>query len=124
VELTKNWYIRKIRPKPPVEKTVERPPGATIGAGVTEASCPISVMSTACSAHGSEVQYPASADVNFTCEGGAEMDSGINESSDPFAVMRNADFDMEQFFDMAGGIWGDESYDSYSDMIFGSGASF
>jgi hypothetical protein len=36
--------------------------------------------------------------------------------------MRSADFDMGQFFDMAGSIWGEDSYNSYAGMSFGGGA--
>ncbi|EUC38023.1 hypothetical protein COCCADRAFT_32906 [Bipolaris zeicola 26-R-13] len=124
MDLTKTWYIRKIRPKAPMQKPMQSPLRATTETGTAEASCPISAMSTVCPMHGSEAQYPALADANFTCEGSAEMDGAPNGSSDPFALMRSADFDIEQFFDMAGGIWGDQCYDSYSDMAFGSGASF
>lgn len=124
MDLTKNWYIRKIRPKAPIQKPVQPPQRTTTETGTAEASYPLSVMSSACPMHASEAQYPALADANFTCEGSAEMDGTANGSSDPFALMRSADFDIEQFFDMAGGIWGDQCYDSYSDMAFGSGASF
>ncbi|KAG9186228.1 hypothetical protein G6011_02784 [Alternaria panax] len=45
-------------------------------------------------------------------------------SGDPFAFMRSADFDMGQFFDMAGSIWGEESYNNYTGMAYGGGAPF
>ncbi|EUC49616.1 hypothetical protein COCMIDRAFT_33041 [Bipolaris oryzae ATCC 44560] len=124
MDLTKNWYTHKIRPKAPLQKPMQPPQRVTTETGTAEASCPIFVMSTACPMHGSEAQYPALADVDFTCEGSAEMDGAASGSSDPFALMRSADFDIEQLFDMPGGIWGDQCYESYSDMAFGSGASF
>lgn len=47
-----------------------------------------------------------------------DMSAGVASEGehDPFAFMKSADFDMEQFFDM--GIWGDEAYQG---MGFGGG---
>lgn len=44
------------------------------------------------------------------------LEARAGEESDPFALMKSAEFDMEQLFDM--GIWGDEAYSS---MGFGGG---
>jgi hypothetical protein len=53
------------------------------------------------------------------------MDQGTSSQThaagqDPFAFMRNMDFDMDQFLDM--GIWGSESYDGMG--FGGSGMQF
>jgi hypothetical protein len=49
----------------------------------------------------------------------AGMSMGAEDDGDPFAYMKDLDFDMEQFFDM--GIWGDETY---TGMGFGGGMAF
>jgi hypothetical protein len=59
---------------------------------------------------------------NYMEDFNMDMPPEAEVSSDPFALMRSAEFDMSQFFDMAGGIWGDDSYNSYAGMAFGSGA--
>ncbi|USP75075.1 hypothetical protein yc1106_02349 [Curvularia clavata] len=118
VDLTKNWYLRKIQAQARMQKNME--PRSELPAGV----CPISAMSTASSTQGSEGQRSALPAVDFVCEASGGIDDDINEGNDPFALMKNADFDLEQFFDMAGGIWGDQSYNSYSDMNFGNNGSF
>ena len=53
-----------------------------------------------------------------------EMPPDTEANGEPFALMRSADFDMGQFFDMAGSIWGEDSYNSYAGMSFGGGGQF
>lgn len=119
VDLTKNWYLRKIQAQVRMQKATE-PRSVPTGSGMSETLCPISAMSTANSTQGSEAQCSASFAVDYLCEASEGIVGDINESNDPFALMKNADFDLEQFFDVAGGIWGDQSYNNYSDMTFGS----
>lgn len=123
IDLTKDWYIRKIRPPLPIQTPPETTHGVAAGPSISDASCPISGPSTDSSAHQTGDQFNAFADMDFMAEAGTEPDTNSN-NSDPFAIMKGADFDMEQFFDMAGGIWGDQSYNSYSDMAFGGSATF
>ncbi|KNG46357.1 hypothetical protein TW65_86995 [Stemphylium lycopersici] len=123
IDLTKDWYVRKIRPPLPIQTPPETTHGVAAGPSISDASCPISGPSTDSSAHQTGDQFNAFADMDFMAEAGTEPDTNSN-NSDPFAIMKGADFDMEQFFDMAGGIWGDQSYNSYSDMAFGGSATF
>lgn len=124
MDLTKNWYLRKTQGKAPSHKVMEPSPGTSNGTGMTKASCPMSAVTTAFSTQGSEEPCPAFPDVDLSCEVSQAIDSDVDPSSDPFALIKSADFDLEPFFDMAGGIWGDQSYNIYSDMIVGGSAPF
>lgn len=61
------------------------------------------------------------ADLHFSSMGAMDMNGGAStnafgDGNDPFAFMREMDFDMDQFLDM--GIWGSDSYEG---MGFGGG---
>jgi hypothetical protein len=101
-DMTKVWYQKKISPASPSQ----HPPGGTsgytgsdmigpsLGAQPTpsaEAHCPIGM-------------------------GHTTVSKDRDTQGDILSMMQDADFDMEQFFDM--GIWGDETYTS---MGFGGG---
>ncbi|KAI4945156.1 hypothetical protein J4E91_008133 [Alternaria rosae] len=123
-ELTKDWYIRKIRPEGPSQTPSAPTPSDSIEPGLSETSCPITSAQTMCPARHAENGHNTLAGTNYMEGFNIEMNPGIGVSSDPFAFMKSADFDMSQFFDMAGGIWGDEGYNNYSDMAFGNGTPF
>ncbi|KAF3010692.1 hypothetical protein E8E13_005864 [Curvularia kusanoi] len=103
-DLTRTWYVRKI------------------SAGVQEdsSSRPTpnqSNANTLLSVHSGALPTPPDgrAQSHFADFGNMDFSSmdmcpGIDGDGghDPFAFMKSADFDMEQFFDM--GIWGDEAY--------------
>jgi hypothetical protein len=101
-DLTKNWYMRKI--KPPSSSHL-----ASNGSTGPAGPCPTP---------SSDSSLP-----NFSMGMGMGMDMGNTgmhmgeyDDGDPFAFVKDLDVDMEQFFDM--GIWGDESYNG---MGFGGG---
>lgn len=95
-DLTKSWYMRKITAKSSSQPTPS---------GITERST-------------SEISGPSSSamlttsngSTNQGCPSVASM-SSIMDESDPFANLKDLDFDMEHFFDM--GLWGDETYTSF-----------
>jgi hypothetical protein len=102
-DLTKNWYMRKI--KPPI--SAQPTPGGVTTHASSERSGPSA----------GAIPTPASDHSLPSFDMGMHM--GADDSGDPFAFMKDLDFDMEQFFDI--GIWGDEGYTS---MGFGGGMSF
>lgn len=106
-DLTRNWYMKKLK-----QPTSSQPtPGAMMGCAFSERSRP---SAGALATPASEQGLP-----NFGVEtGGAGTHMGANNEVDPFAFLKDMDFDMEQFFDM--GIWGDETY---TGMGFGNGGS-
>lgn len=124
IDLTKEWYIRKIKQQVPTQKASGLTPEETLKAGTRDISCPIPAMLAACSSHRADGQCNIPANVTLESEASVELGGDTNRNSDPFALMRSADFDLEPFFDMAGGIWGDDSYNCYSDMAFGGGTFF
>ncbi|KAL7770771.1 hypothetical protein CFE70_000710 [Pyrenophora teres f. teres 0-1] len=72
--------------------------------------------------------YPASYDrpagIDYMGDINMDIAAENNNGNDSFAFLKDMDFDMEQFFDMDGGIWGDESYNTYSAMGLGDRAPF
>jgi hypothetical protein len=76
------------------------------------------------STHHASDRYNHLPDTNYIDEFNMERPPDTEANSDPFALMRSADFDMGQFFDMAGSIWGEDSYNSYAGMSFGGGGQF
>ncbi|KAI4932237.1 uncharacterized protein J4E92_004137 [Alternaria infectoria] len=125
-ELTKNWYIRKIRPERPSQTPSGSTPSDSVERSMSGSSCPITSAPTTCPTRHAEDQYNTLAGTNYMEDFGIDMNHvPVTEvSNDPFALMRGADFDMSQFFDMAGGIWGEDSYNNYTGMSFGNGAPF
>ncbi|KAL1794338.1 hypothetical protein ACET3X_007759 [Alternaria dauci] len=124
IDLTKNWYIRKIRPEQPSQTPSMPTPGSSIEHSASEGSCPITGAPRTHSTNHASDRYHNFADINYTDEFNMDLPSENEANSDPFGLMRSADFDMGQFFDMAGSIWGEDSYNSYAGMTFGSGAPF
>jgi hypothetical protein len=106
-DLTKNWYMRKIKSSTSSQFT---PSGGT-GVTGSERSGP--------SAGAFPTPSSNSSLPNFGMDmgmGDYDVHMGGHDDRDPFAFMKDMDFDMEQFFDM--GIWGDEGYNG---MGFGGG---
>ena len=123
-DLTKNWYIRKIRPERPSQTPSMPTPGDSIEHSVSEGSCPITGAPRVHSTHHASDRYNHLPDTNYMDEFNMDMPPETEANGDPFALMRSADFDMGQFFDMAGSIWGEDSYNSYAGMSFGGGGQF
>ncbi|KAJ4374900.1 hypothetical protein N0V83_001978 [Neocucurbitaria cava] len=107
-DLTRTWYIRKIRPQMQSVASSQPTPNDTMGQAISDKSGPSSDPRSTHSFPLTGDRYSALAgishmgDINLDIDGAAEDDYG------PFSHMKSADFDMEQFFDM--GIWSDESY--------------
>jgi hypothetical protein len=123
-DLTKNWYIRKIRPERPSQTPPVPTPSGSIEQSASESLCPITGAPRMHSTHHAGDQYNNLPGTHYMEDFNIDMLAENEANSDPFALMRSADFDMGQFLDMAGGIWGDESYNNYNGMAFGGGASF
>jgi len=104
-DLTKAWYIRRIKPFTSSQPT---PRGAT-GHSETDRSDP---TSTALPTPSTDQGCP-----NFDMGAFEGMDMSGN-IDDAFSFMKDANFDMEQFFDM-GNIFGDDGYNS---LGFGGGS--
>ncbi|KAH5062444.1 hypothetical protein HBI24_136280 [Parastagonospora nodorum] len=103
-DLTRNWYMKKTKQPASSQPT----PGVMVGCAFSERSGP---STRALATPSSEQGLP-----NFGMEmSGAGTHIGANNEDDPFAFLKDTDFDMEQFFDM--GIWGD---DVYTGMGFGN----
>jgi hypothetical protein len=121
-DLTKTWFIRKIRPDPPTQTRSEPTPSGSVGPSTSDLSGPSSGIPAMHSVVAAGQPHNTIAGINYM--GDINMEMGIQEgdASDPFAFMKDhlADIDMEQVFDM--GIWGDESYNSFAGMGFGPGA--
>lgn len=118
IDLTRTWYIRKIRPKLPVDTSSQPTPSGTEGFPASEKSGPSSGTQSTPSTHQSGQPYTTLAGINHTAD--ISLDVGVNVeegNEDPFAFLKDVDLDMEQFFDI--GLWGDESYVG---MGFGGGS--
>lgn len=124
IELTKSWYVRKIRPEEPAQTPSEPTPSGSIGLTTNVVQCPSLGSAATNSTHCPEHSYEKMADISYL--GNINMDIGLesNDANDPFAFMKDIEFDMEQFFDLDGGVWGDESYNNYSAMGFGNRATY
>jgi hypothetical protein len=111
-DLTRTWYVRKINPEK--EANISHQP-TSCDKSMHNVLCPNSeALPTPPDGRASD-QFADLATMDFSnmdMSFGADADG----ANDPFAFMRSADFDMEQFFDM--GIWGD---DAYNGMGFGGG---
>jgi hypothetical protein len=96
-DVTRNWYMKKTKTSTSSQPT----PGAMTSCALSGRSGP---SAGALATPASEQGLP---------DFGIGMDSmstqmGGNHDEDPFAFVKDTDFDMEQFFDM--GIWGNETY--------------
>lgn len=107
-DLTKAWFIRRIKPNTSSQPT---PSGATGNAGSEESGTTSGALPTPST---DQEFAPFSMGANSV-----SLDIGAPDDNDPFAFMKDIDFDMAQFMDM--GIWGDDTYNS---MGFGGGMSF
>jgi hypothetical protein len=106
-DLTKAWYIRRIKPNTSSQPT---PSGANGHFGSEQSGRTPGALPTPSTDEG----CPA---FNLgTASEGIDMGTGIEG---PFAFLKDTDIDMEQFLDM--GIWSD---DTYNGMGFGGGVSF
>lgn len=115
-DLTKTWYIRRIRPNKDVGSSSQATPNDAAGNTMSEMSGPSSgALPTPCM-HAARDQFAPFGGIDHATE--LNMDLSAELDGGPFAWMKNADFDMEVFFDM--GIWGDESY---LGLGFGNGAT-
>jgi hypothetical protein len=118
-DLTKAWYMRKIRPTALIST---HPTPSDLGCGGqerSEMSGPSSVTLSTHSTHQAGQRYDTVAGINYMRDINMDMGATDNVGDGPFAFMKDLDFDMEQFFDT--GIWGDESY---TGMGFGGGMPF
>ncbi|KAL5376820.1 hypothetical protein DPSP01_010231 [Paraphaeosphaeria sporulosa] len=106
MDLTKSWFMKKISAKTtpsngiPTPDTFQGFPHGLMTDGTDGPSSSLGLDTTRCP-HVSIDQGP--------------NPNGMNEN-DPFAFMRDMDFEMDRFFDA--GLWGDETYHS---MGFGGG---
>jgi hypothetical protein len=118
-DLTKTWYIRKIRPEQPTQTPSEPTPSDSVGQSASDLSGPSSGIPAMRSVVAAGQPHNTIAGINYMGEINMEMGAEESGDYDPFVFMKDhaADFDMEQFFDM--GIWGDESYNSFSGMGYG-----
>lgn len=108
MNLTKSWFVRKMKPRNTAlgQTSYGQPtPGSNLSASEGGSS-------TASSGNGVDIYSQATLD-------SANKDADGGSSRDLFAFMRDAEFDMDKFFDM--GLWGDESYVG---MGFGGGMRF
>jgi hypothetical protein len=108
-DLTRGWYVRKINSQRQ-DDISSRPTPSDSAANAST-----------CSGSGAVPPVPIQDRfADFASTDFSNMDTefiaGGDGEHDPFAFMKSADFDMEQFFDM--GIWGDEAYNG---MGFGGG---
>lgn len=107
LELTRTWYCRKIGGKAPSSQATPQgiPTPDTTGQSATGSSAGNDAAGFSFTAMGSMDMNIASMEVS-------------NAGHDPFAFMRDVDFDMDQFLDM--GIWGSDGYEG---MGFGGNKS-
>jgi hypothetical protein len=117
IGLTRTWYVRKTKPKISHGTFAQFTPSSGSGNTPNTLSC-LGPGAMPTPSDGESYEYPVSLN---GMDGGASMDFDIlsNGETDPFSALKNADFDMEQLFDI--GIWGDGVYNS---LGFGGGTSF
>ncbi|KAE8836023.1 hypothetical protein HRS9139_04121 [Pyrenophora teres f. teres] len=124
IELTKSWYVRKIQTAEQGQTQFDSTPSGSTGQSVNDLSCPISgtagIQYIPCAA----ASYDRPAGIDYMGDINMDIAAENNNGNDSFAFLKDMDFDMEQFFDMDGGIWGDESYNTYSAMGLGDRPPF
>ncbi|KAF9696654.1 hypothetical protein EKO04_005673 [Ascochyta lentis] len=109
-DLTRDWYVRKINQQ--VQSDASNRPTSCENTANHLLALPTPPDRR------TQNEFADLANMDFsndTCFG-----AGEEGEDDPFAFMKSADFDMEQFFEL--GIWGDEAYKGMS--FGGSGMSF
>ena len=114
IEITKSWYVRKIQSEGPAQTPFESTPSGSMGQSANDLSCPIPGTAANHWTHHAGASHDRQASMNYMGDTNMDMRAESNDVNDSFAFLKDIDFDMEQFFDMDGGIWGDESYNSYS----------
>ncbi|KAF2823162.1 hypothetical protein CC86DRAFT_329762 [Ophiobolus disseminans] len=106
-DLTRAWYLRKIGLDASSASGASgaSSAGCTIGSekDTTTGALPTPSTEHDFSTYGMDI-------------GNADLSMDVDDGGDPFAFMKDLDFDMEQFLDM--GIWSDDTYKS---MGFGGG---
>ena len=105
-DLTRSWYVRKIGG----EEGMERGPPANQGAARNLRRSVEATRALGGPAQGGPFTDFGSLDfstMEMGANDGAAGEGEETENDDPFAFMKAADFDMEQFFDL--GIWGEEA---------------
>ena len=116
IELTKSWYVRKIQPDEPAQTSSESTLSRSINQSANDLSCPIPGAAANYWTHRAGASYGGLASINYMGDINMDIRAENNDVNDSYSFLNNIDFDIEQFFDMDGGIWGDESYNSYSAM--------
>ncbi len=117
VDLTRSWYLRKIKPNTLPDASSQPTPSNSESYTASEYSYPSSDPAQRRYVPATAREHPPFG-ISFMSD--INMDTSIPpgpQSGDAiFAFMKDPDFDMEQFFDL--GIWGDETYVG---MGFGGG---
>ncbi|KAF1848711.1 MFS general substrate transporter [Cucurbitaria berberidis CBS 394.84] len=116
MDLTRTWYIRKIKPNMQADTSSQPTPNETVGQTTSDISGPSSGAHSTPSIHRAGERYNTLAGINHMGDINMDIDMGMEDDAGPFAFMKDSDFDMEQFFDM--GIWSDESYIGMDDTQY------
>lgn len=111
-DLTRAWYVRKISPNTKENHWSRPTPSST---STNHPICPNSAALPTPPNGGAQDDFANLARTDFS-SASMGFATNIEGGHDPFAFMKSADFDMEQFFDI--GLWGD---DAYHGMGFGGG---
>lgn len=106
VDLTKTWYLRKI--KPGDSSATHFTSSSSVGQAVSTISGHSSMNTIASTTHQESQRYNKLAGINYMDDIDLEIQAGDSDDGGPFAAFKDTEFDMEQFLDV--GIWGDESY--------------
>jgi hypothetical protein len=111
IDMTKIWYIRKIRPEEQANSSSQATPNNTTGQTISDLSDQGSAAWSPPPLHPQSRGQPIFSGIHHLGNVNMDIDMGVlDDNWGPFDFMKNTDFDMEQFFDM--GIWGDQSYES------------
>ncbi|CAO2653997.1 Nn.00g107300.m01.CDS01 [Neocucurbitaria sp. VM-36] len=113
IDLTKTWFIRKIRPEIQASASFQPTRDDMMGQSMSDMSGRSSGAYSTPSIHQAGERYTTLAGINHMGDINMDIDRSVEDDYGPFTHMKSADFDMEQFFDM--GIWSDESYVGFSE---------
>ena len=116
-DLTKTWYVRKIRSDIQAGTSSQPTPNDTVGISIRDLPNPSSQPHPTGIFHPPGERHTELAGINHLGNISMDIDMQMENDDGPFAFLKDLDIDMEQFFDM--GIWNEESY---LGMGFGGGA--
>lgn len=108
IDLTRSWYLRKIRPEPSSNPQSQSSPENTVGQSTSDRSHQSPMTWPTPFTNQAGEPYTTLAGINHINNVALDVDIPMNDDyAGMFDFLKDPDYDMEQFFM---GIWSDEVY--------------